>query len=500
MALAPTSTARRARLAAAIVLICSLAACGSAVAPEDFVGGGSALTSGTVEGTAPGTVADVPGTVAPIDPAAPGAVPGDTTAPPSGSGTTGTPTDPGTATDVPGAGEAPAATDAPAPPAGAEGGSCDGFKNGPGITDDTITLATAADISGPIPNTFKSAFDGMNAYVAYFNASFPDGICGRKLALRTYDSSLSAAGSSEASEAACKDAFALVGSFSAFDSGGADITAKCGQPDIRTQAVEVARQKASTVFQVVGIDTSSFFLQPWVAAKQRDPGSIKNAAFVYLNAGASQTIAKEIIQGTTDKLGYNWKEIIVVDVTGVPNWNGYAAQLKAADVEFVQLNLADYTNRMAAAMKQANFTPVVNADGGAYKKSFLEGSAGEAMDGAYLFAQSALFEEANRVPELQLYLDWLGRVTSDEPAPTGSQAWAAGRLFTDLALQLGGKLSRPALISALKATRKFDANGIIPPGDVGARTTSPCVVVMQVQNGSFKRVTQGSYFECGPLS
>ena len=62
---------------------------------------------------------------------------------------------------------------------GGKGASCDGFKNGPGITDSEIVIGNASDISGPVPGLFEAAQDATKAYVAYFNST--SDICGRKL-------------------------------------------------------------------------------------------------------------------------------------------------------------------------------------------------------------------------------------------------------------------------------------------------------------------------------
>ena len=102
---------------------------------------------------------------------------------------------------------------------GGKGASCDGFKNGPGITDTEITIGNSSDISGPVPGLFESAQDATKAYVAYFNST--SDICGRKLKLVTYDSRTDAAADQQAYTRACDEVFAMVGSMSAFDSGGA---------------------------------------------------------------------------------------------------------------------------------------------------------------------------------------------------------------------------------------------------------------------------------------
>ncbi|WP_300601051.1 hypothetical protein, partial [uncultured Nocardioides sp.] len=174
----------RSRLATASVAltVLLLSACGSQLAPGDVVAaGGTTGTGGVVVGAdgQPVAVGD-DGTV----------TSGDT-----GSGT-GTTTDTGSGTDSSSGGDTgsgPQGDDSGGPQAGPEGppvkaGSCDGFKNGPGITDTTITIGNSSDISGPVPGLFESAQDATKAFVAYFNKSNPDGICGRTLVLKNYDS------------------------------------------------------------------------------------------------------------------------------------------------------------------------------------------------------------------------------------------------------------------------------------------------------------------------
>jgi ABC-type branched-subunit amino acid transport system substrate-binding protein len=370
------------------------------------------------------------------------------------------------------------------------------LKNTNGITDSTIDIATVADVSGAVPNTFKSVFDAMNAYVAYFNAT--SSICGRKLKLHTIDSGLTANGSNSASKAACSS-FAAVGSFSAFDGGGANVTAACGQPDIRASAVERSRQQSPTTFVAMPINSDHVALQPWVWAKQKfGAAAIQDSAFVYLNAGASKAMVASYMKDTAARLGYSWKKVIVVDIAGVPNWNGYANQLKAAGIKFVTVSLADFTPKLAAAFKQADFHPAFLSDAGVYGQKYLSGSDGAALNGAYVWTQTAMIEEAGRVPEMALYQDWLKRTGGDAPTYTGAWAWAAGVLFTKLAVELGGKLSRASMVQAAARVRNFKGNGIISMTDPGARTSGPCFTIMQVDSGRFTRVTPFPY-TCGPV-
>lgn len=466
-----------------VVLLLALAGCGgSLVAPEDFVGAGGPVSQGT---TGPATSADGttgPGggaTTGPIGPTAPQNQP-----------TAGGGVGPG--------GSRPGGGYTGAPGAGVKAASCAGLRNGNGITGSTITIATIADVSGAVPNGFKSAFDAMNAYVAYFNSTST--ICGRKLKLETIDSGLTANGSNSASKAACSSAFATVGSFSAFDGGGADVTAACGQPDLRASAVERARQQARTTFMAMPMNTDHIALQPWIWAKQKfGAAAVKDAAFVYLNAGASKALVQNYMKATASRLGYDWKKVIVVDIAGVPNWNGYANQLKAAGIKFVAVDLADFTPKLAAAFRQADFDPIFYSDAGVYGQKYLSGSDGAAMSGAYVWTQTAMIEEAGRVPEMALYQQWLQRTGGDAPSYSGAEAWAAGVLFTQLAAQLGGKLTRASMVQAASKVRGFTGDGIISRTDPGARTSAPCFTIMQVKGGRFTRYSPFPY-TCGPLA
>ena len=69
---------------------------------------------------------------------------------------------------------------------------------------------------------------------------------GRKLAVETLDSATSDLGDEQAATTACGNAFAMVGSMSAFDSGGAQTVQGCAIPDLRALAVTPERG-ASTV-------------------------------------------------------------------------------------------------------------------------------------------------------------------------------------------------------------------------------------------------------------
>ena len=160
-------------------LVLALAACGSNLDPADVAGadGGRAVDC-TVDVN--GTIVDGTGTEAGAG-TTDGATTGGTgtTGDTGGTGTTGDTGTTGGSGDTGGSGGGDTGGGgAPTTPAieAPSAASCEGLKNQTGITDSTITIGNSSDISGPAPGLFATAQDATQAFVAYFNASVPEGI------------------------------------------------------------------------------------------------------------------------------------------------------------------------------------------------------------------------------------------------------------------------------------------------------------------------------------
>ena len=108
------------------------------------------------------------------------------------------------------------------------------------------------------------------------------------------------------------------------------------------------------------------------------------------------------------------------------------------------------------------------------------------------------FEDTS-IPEMVLYRQWLERVAPGSiPNYYGLFAWSAARLFVQKATELGGDLTRPALVQALKGVKDWDSNGIHAPMAIGAKTTPGCVKMFQLKGGSWSQTSPGN-FMCGSL-
>ncbi|WP_148046057.1 ABC transporter substrate-binding protein [Nocardioides marmoriginsengisoli] len=410
-------------------------------------------------GTDPGT--NDPGTT---DPGGTGNTPGGTGNTPGGTGNPG------------GGGNQPIAP-------GVKAGSCDGFKNGQGISDSTIKIGNSSDISGPVPGLFEAAQQATKAYVKYFNTTQPNGICGRKLELTNLDSRTDAGADQASYQKLCESVFAAVGSMSAFDSGGAQTAENCGLPDMRTAVVTATRNSCKTCFgaQPTGPYEFSnavpdFIVKNYKAASQK-------AAFLYLNAGAAAENAKAQ-QKVEEKRGMKFLYTQGIDVA-TASYAPYVQKMKSLGVEYVQfIGAYQQSVTLAKAIQAGGFKPQVRLyDPSVYDVNFLK-TGGSAVEGVFMFINFTPLEESQ--PELNLYKQWLQQVAPGaNPTFFGEFAWSAAKLFVQNSIALGGKLNRSTLAKSFTSVHKWTGGGMHGPMDVGGKHSPSCVRFLQVKGGKF---------------
>jgi ABC-type branched-subunit amino acid transport system substrate-binding protein len=377
---------------------------------------------------------------------------------------------------------------------GVTAGSCAGFKNGPGMSSSTIKIANIADVSGPVPGLFAGVQQAMKAYVAYFNSG--SSICGRKLALESLDSQTSSGGDQQAATTACGNAFAIVGSMGAFDDGGAATVTRCGIPDLRTASTEAARAASPVVYGAQSLNANIVPTSPADYYKRTYPGVATKAAFLYLNAGASSVNAKNEIKGWESR-GFKFLYTAGIDVTAF-NYTTYVSKMQSLGVKYVQfVGAYQYAVRLAQAIaQQKTFKPIFVLDPVGYDPGYVK-SGGSAVEGTKIWINSRTFEEQGSIPEMQTYISWLKRVAPGaNPNYFGMFAWSAGKLFTQKAIELGGKLTRPSLLAALAKVDNWTGNGMFGPQHVGQRVTGSCYGFITLSHGTWVREGPRP-FSCG---
>jgi ABC-type branched-subunit amino acid transport system substrate-binding protein len=410
---------------------------------------------------------------------------------PGEGGTTG-----GGAAPTPGANTGAGGGGGPEACAAAEGGN---KATDTGVTPAEVTIGTVSDLSGIQPGLFKSTTDAVQAAAAYINSQ--GGICGRQVKAVPYDTGTTSGGDRAATQDACAQSFALVGSMSAFDDGGADVVDSCGVPDMSAITVNAKRAFAENTYAMYQVRPDQYLQGSARYIKQKYPNAITKAAILWLNSGPTKTNA-QVRQDGEEKNGYKFiytQEVQVVET----NYTAYVRQMQDAGVEYVTM-VADYQSiaRLTQAMQQQNWYPdVMDWDSVVYDPQFLERAQGAANKSLF-FMNTAFLEEVSGNPEMQLYQQWLKRVAPDsDPDYFGLYAWSAARLFQELATDIGPDLTRDALFAQLKKTNAWGGNGLHAEHDIGNKTASNCFLYGTVTTDRFTRTFPSSGWTCdyGPL-
>ncbi|MEX0874011.1 MAG: ABC transporter substrate-binding protein [Actinomycetota bacterium] len=361
-----------------------------------------------------------------------------------------------------------------------------------GATANKLTVATLADISGVQPGLFQSAHQAARAATAYINSR--GGICGRQLEVLPLDSKTDSGGNRAAMLDACAKAFAVVGSISAFDDGSAAPGRECGIPDISAITTNATKFNSPNVFPIFPNGGALATTSAQEIAK-RYPDVIKKAAIFWLNQAVTKNNAV-LRQKAWQSVGYNFiyqQEVQVLEA----NFTRFVIEMQSRGVQYVTM-VSDFQSvvRLQKSMRQQNFVPKVRDwDSVAYDPDYLNEPA--VVEGSLVFLSTALVEESASNPEMRLYADWLQRGSPGAvPDYFGIHTWSAFRLFQVLASGIGPDLTRPKMLSALKATREWNGNGLHGAHQTGAKVPSLCSLHVQVKGGKFVRLAPSSGFNC----
>ena len=372
-------------------------------------------------------------------------------------------------------------------PPGGNGGATD-----TGVTAKSITLAVASDISGVQPGLFKSTHQAMSAWAAMVNSQ--GGLYGRSVKLILQDTQARDTENQAAVQDACANAFALVGSMSAFDGGGAKAGEQCGIPDVSAITVNSARQLAKNVYPAFPQRPDKLAIGTANYIKSKYPEAIKHAAMLYLNAGVTKANAQQRAEAYSS-VGFQFKfyEVQVLEA----NYGPIVQRMRDDGIQYVNM-VANYQSiqKLLQAMDQADWFPQVrDFDSVAYSQNFL--TVGAPAEGSLVFLTTAIYEEVSTNPEMQLYVQWLNRVAPGaRPDFFGFYAWSAGRLFAKVHQDVGAKITRKSFLEGIKNVHSWTANGLHVAHDIGAKLISPCFLYLEIKGGKFVRKDPAGGFIC----
>jgi hypothetical protein len=180
------------------------------------------------------------------------------------------------------------------------------------------------------------------------------------------------------------------------------------------------------------------------------------------------------------------------------------SELNDKGVEWVtDITTLSEVEHLLQSMNDAGLQPEVVDLGQQYYDESFPGKPG--TEGALVLTNTAPFEEADKNPALQVYLQWLKKASAKTPPTTlGVQAFSAGLLFAQAAAALGSSLTREGLITQLKTIKEWDGGGLQAPANPGDNKGLSCFLYMQVKGNKFGRYwpekpTDGTHgFDCDP--
>jgi branched-chain amino acid transport system substrate-binding protein len=372
---------------------------------------------------------------------------------------------------------------------------CSGPASGAGITSSEVNLGAVTTETGPVPGLFDGALNGIEAFVDYLNNN--GGICGRKVVLTVADDDLDASQNQTATQSLVNSVFAMVGSMSGVDQGGASVLQQSGIPDIG-EALSSQRFDLANNFspqpQPPGVD-----LAPYLYFKQRFPNAITHMAVLAENQATAQSETQDAVAGL-ESIGYKF---VYTDDNVQETQTDFSADvqgMKSAGAQGVLfLSLGPIYADVARDMQQAGLQmPFADYSSNAYDPNFLSG-AGSAANGSILWSEDALYqgEDAASVPIISTIDKYYEAVSGGTPPDDfAAWDWMSGMLFID-GLNAGGGLTRADLLKGLATVTSFDAGGLQSPSDPAAKKPPSCYVVIDVVNQKFVRdPVNPSGFDC----
>ena len=387
-----------------------------------------------------------------------------------------------------------------------------------GVTADTIRIAVIADVDNAArPGLFQGSVDGVNAFAKFVNAN--GGLAGRKVQVDFIDSKLSADEARNALVKACQEDFAIVGTTSLFMNNIEPMTTcvdqagrVTGLPDVPVLQTEIEHQCSPNSYPVivVGLDCATKDAAQKKVTIRSGPGKYytkrnKNLHGVFTlagdlrsttNAGLSQVQAAKSLGIKSDgefKVSGLSPQAAYTPIAQAIKQNGSTYVLNSVDYK------ADVLLRKEAQVQGVNTVKVWDCGLQCYDHRLID-EGGDAVEGQYLSLFFIPFEEAKQNKSVENYLKNVGRENADG---FGAQAWTAGLFFRDVVKNVvaadgNNGLTRARFLEEAAKVHDFTADGMLGATDVGGRKVNPCVVILQVKNGKFVRVTpkKKGTFDC----
>lgn len=361
------------------------------------------------------------------------------------------------------------------------------FSDHTGVTSNAVTVGNVSTLA--VGGLFKGAVVGTQAYFDYINST--GGVHGRQLKIDSADDGFTGATNKQATQAAVNTDYAMVGSFSLEDSyGGTVLAANPGVPDV-SNVLDLTTGKLPNVYSPVPLN-GGWQEGPLQYFKQKFPADVN----------AVGTLVGDLPSAITDwngekyvlqKVGY---KIIYEQTYGVAqtNFDQNVVTMKNQGVKmlFIDSMAETYASALLKAMAAQNFHPVVVLGAATYTPKLIPDAGGaQNVNGDFLQQSTALYlgQDASTVPAVATFLHWVNVASPGfQPDLFTLYGWLSAQLFTQALQGAGTNPSRGSLLQQLGKITTFDAQHLIGPNNVAAKTPGNCYIIGQVTGGNWQRL------------
>lgn len=365
---------------------------------------------------------------------------------------------------------------------------CSRPSDAPGVTDDTIVVGTINSLSGPVPGLAASAQAAVRAHVAHRNAT--GGVCGRQVVLKEGDDGTDNGRYRTVLSSLQADVFGIVGGFALGDVGAVDLLQSSGIPVVNAPSAQRVADLRSVIDIVPNAERSARY--DFI----RQNGGMK-ASLTYLAVDQSRFEAN--LQRTLmEAAGIEVVQVQELPISTLSYDSAARSAVNSGASYLFFIGDANSNIKMTRAVADtghdfAFFELFTFAYG---SPSFLPG-AGSAADGVVTWLRVLPNEDAGANEEVARYNEWMERVAPGEPRDTfASDSWAAAKAFFDNLEAMPGPITRDGFLAQISSVDTYDADGFFGRIRLGAEVADGCTVGMQVQGGTWRRLTPSQGFLC----
>jgi ABC-type branched-subunit amino acid transport system substrate-binding protein len=367
----------------------------------------------------------------------------------------------------------------------------------PGITKTTVTVGTVSDLTGFIPGLFQGASYGVDAYFAYVNSQ--GGINGRTLKDDARDDAESCATNAAEARSLTTKTFALVGSFSIYDSCSAPVMLAAPTVPYVAVALDPKLNALPNEFSPEPVQPG-YRVGPLKYIKQKY--GVSKVGFLAA-AGAPQ-VSEQYEADALKSIGATVAYSRFYTGTEV-DFTSDVLRMKRAGVNWVFLNAgsAAAAAHIIQNMYQQNFHPKVIEAATAYDNKFFGYLSKPSIANGVLVDLSYerfLGEDAATSAAVKLFDTWIHKTHPTwKPDLYTMYGWSSAELFANALKAAGPNPTRAAVLAALKTVTTFDAGGLLAPANPAGKLSSTCWILTRITNQKFERLNPaGSGYACTP--